>query len=207
MKRGGGVMRQLWFGLAIWMVVLVNAPVLKGQFTYPADPQVKKDGTAILLEDFANLPLSSPTNGGVAGITSAAINFRGQLGRVNSMRSEPANAPRAASRSFVVDQSGTLYILDNSSRKFTPFLRFAEVFPKFVSDTGNTAGLICIAFDPGYAKNGRFYTVHIEKPDMPGSGAPANARLATLKLDGYAMTPAVNPPSVQAHLESVVIEW
>jgi hypothetical protein len=29
----------------------------------------------------------------------------------------------------------------------------------------------------------------------------------TLKLDGYAMTPAVNPPSVQAHLESVVIEW
>src|SRR5437870_13385873 len=113
MKRGGGVMRQLWFGLAIWMVVLVNAPVLKGQYKYPAESQLKKDGTAILLEDFANLPLSSPTNGGVTGVTSAAINFRAQLGRANYLRSEPANAPRAASRSFVVDQSSTLYILDN----------------------------------------------------------------------------------------------
>src|SRR5260370_27246308 len=101
------------------------------------------------------------------------------------MRSEPANAPRAAARFFVVDQSGQLYILDNASRKFTPYIHFAEMFPNFVSDTGNTAGLICIAFDPGYAKNGRFYTVHIEKPDMPGSAAPTNARLTTLKLDGY----------------------
>jgi hypothetical protein len=194
---------QLWFGVAICTVALVNAPVLRGQYKYPAESQLKKDGTAIVLEDFADLPLSSPTHGGAP---STAINFRAQLGRVNSMRSEPANAPRAGSRFFVIDQSGTLYILDNSSRKFTPYIRFAEVFPKFVSDTGNTAGLICIAFDPGYAKNGKFYTVHIEKPDVPGSAAPSNARLATLKLDGYTMTPAVNPP-IQAHLESVLIEW
>jgi hypothetical protein len=97
--------------------------------------------------------------------------------------------------------------LDKSSKKFTPYIQFAEVFPKFVSDTGNTAGLICMAFDPGYAKNGRFYTVHTEKPDMQGSALPTNTRLTALKLDGYAMTPAVNPPSVQVHLESVIIEW
>jgi hypothetical protein len=195
---------QLWFGLAILTVVLASAPALHAQFKYPAASQVQKDGTAVLLEDFANAPLSSPTHGGA---TSTAINYRGQLGRVNSMRSEPSNAPRAASRFFVVDQSGTLYILDKSSKKFTPYIRFAEVFPKFVSDTGNTAGIICIAFDPGYAKNGKFYTVHIEKPDMPGSAAPTNARLASLKLDGYSVTPAMNPPSIQAHLESVLIEW
>jgi hypothetical protein len=195
---------QLWWGLTICTVVLVSAAVLNAQYTYPAGAQLKKDGTAVVLEDFANLPLSSPTHGGA---NSTAINFRGQLGRVNCMRSEPANAPRAASRFLVVDQSGTLYILDKSSKKFTPYIRFAEVFPKFVSDTGNTAGLICITFDPGYAKNGRFYTIHIEKPDMQGSAAPTNARLAALKLDGYAMTPAVNPPSIKANLESVIIEW
>jgi len=195
---------QLWFGFAILTVVLIGAAVLRAQYAYPAGPQVKKDGIAVVLEDFANLPLSSPTHGGA---NSTAINFRGQLGRVNCMRSEPANAPRAASRFVVVDQSGTLYILDKSSKKFTPYIRFAEVFPKFVSDTGNTAGLICVTFDPGYAKNGRFYTIHIEKPDMQGSAAPTNARLAALKLDGYAMTPAVNPPSIKANLESVIIEW
>jgi glucose/sorbosone dehydrogenase len=194
---------RLWFGLAIWTVVLVSASVLYAQNT-SAEQQVKKDGTVVRLEDFADLPLSTPTHGGA---TSTAINFSGQLGRVNCMRSEPANAPRAASRFVVVDQSGTLYILDKSTKKFTTYIRFPEVFPKFVSDTGNTAGLICITFDPGYAKNGRFYTVHVEKPDMEGSATPSNVRLKALKLDGYATTPAVNPPSVKAQLESVLIEW
>src|SRR5262249_20326337 len=153
------------------------APVLHGQSTYPTAPQVKKDGTAVVMEDYANLPLSTPTHGAA---TATAINFRGQLGRVNSMRSEPGNAPRAASRFFVADQSGTLYVLDKSNKKFTSYIRFPEIFPKFVSDTGNTAGLICIAFDPGYAKNGKFYSVHIEKPDMPGSATPTNTGLASL---------------------------
>src|SRR5207253_3948940 len=134
----------------------VSAPMLHAQMTYPAQPTVKTDGTAVVLEDYANLPLSTPTHGGA---TSTAINYRAQLGRVNSMRSEPANAPRAALRFFVNDQSGTLYLLDKASRKFTSYIGFAAVFPKFVSDTGNTAGIICIAFDPAYARNGKFYTV------------------------------------------------
>ncbi len=195
---------QLCFGLALWAVLLISPPGLRAQYTYPPASQVKKDGTAVLLEDYASVPLSSPTHGGV---TPGTIDFKAQLGRVNSLRSEPANAPRAASRFFVDDQSGTLHILDKTSKKFTPYIRFAEVFPKFVSDTGNTAGIICIAFDPAYAKTGKFYTVHVEKPDMEGSAAPANTRLSTLKLDGYTITPAVNPPGGQAHLESVLIEW
>ena len=128
--------RIAWFALTIWMVG-AGAPVLHGQSPYSAQPNLKRDGTAVVLEDFADLPLSSPTHGGA---TTTSINFRAQLGRVNSMLSEPANAPRAASRFFVVDQSSTLYVLDKSSKKFTPYIRFADVFPKFVSDTGNTAG-------------------------------------------------------------------
>jgi hypothetical protein len=129
------------------------------------------------------------------------------LGRVTSLRSEPANAALAASRFFVNDQSSTLYILDKAGKKFTPYLNFAEIFPKFASDIGNTAGIVSFAFDPAYAKNGKFYTVHTEKPDMAGSATPTNARLSTLNLTGYSTTPAANPPAGPVHLESVLVEW
>jgi hypothetical protein len=72
---------------------------------------------------------------------------------------------------------------------------------------GNTVGIVSITFDPGYAKNGKFYTVHIEKPDMEGSATPTNVQMPTLNLSGYATTPAVNPPAGPVHLESVLIEW
>src|SRR3981189_1796911 len=185
---------------------LASASVAYAQYPlqYPSKSEVGKDGTTVLLEDYANPPLSSMTHGGAP---SGEINFKGQLGRVNSLRSEPANAPLAASRFFVVDQSNTLYILDKATKKFTPYLKFADVFPKFESDTGNTAGFVSIGFDPGYAKNGKFYTVHTEKPSMEGSPTPTSAHLPTLKLDGYETTPAVNPPAGPVNLESVLIEW
>jgi glucose/sorbosone dehydrogenase len=163
-----------------------------------------KDGTTVLLEDYASLPLSSPTHGGA---TPGATDYKIQLGRVTSMRSEPANAPSANSRFFVNDQSSVIYILDKGSKKFTPYLNFAEIFPKFASDLGNTAGIVSFAFDPAYAKNGKFYTVHTEKPDMPGSANPTNARFAAVDLKGYSTTPVVNPPAGPAHLESVLVEW
>src|SRR6202022_2326335 len=56
-------------------------------------------------------------------------------------------------------------------------------------------------------KNGKFYTVHVEKPEMEGSATPTNAHLSTLDLNGYTTTPAVNPPAGPVHLESVLIEW
>jgi len=193
---------KLLFGFALLIGFLTDTSNVSAQ--YPSQPQVSKDGTAVLLEDYANLPLSGPTHGGKA---PGAIDFKGQVGRVTSLRSEPADAPLAASRLFVDDQSSTLYILDAATKKFTPYLNFADVFPKFVSDTGNTAGIVSFAFDPGYAKNGKFYTVHVEKPDMEGSANPTNAKLSTLNLDGYSTTPAVNPPAGPVHLESVLVEW
>src|SRR6267142_2178626 len=59
-----------------------------------------------------HFPRSSMTH---AGAPAGEINFKGQLGRMNSLRSEPADAPLSASRFFVVDQSNTLYILDKAS--------------------------------------------------------------------------------------------
>jgi hypothetical protein len=171
---------------------------------YPSKSQVGKDGTAVLLEDYANPPLSSPTHG---GLTPGAIDFKGQLGRETSLRSEPSNAPLAASRFFIVDQSGNLLILDKATKKFTPYVKFADIFPKFVSDAGNTTGIVSIGFDPGYAKNGKFYTVHVEKPDMDGTADPTNAHTPSLNLTGYTTTPVVNTPAGPVHLESVLVEW
>src|SRR6266481_2142651 len=178
---------RLRFGFLLLAVILTSATIVSAQYPlqYPSKSQVSKDGTTVLLEDYANPPLSSMTHGGMA---VGEINFKGQLGRMNSLRSEPANAPLAASRFFVDDQSGTLYILDKTSKKFTPYIKFSEVFPKFVSDTGNTAGVVSIQFDPGYAKNGKFYTVHTEKPSMPGSNAPNSASLPSLNLSRFTTT-------------------
>jgi hypothetical protein len=193
---------KLRSGCALLIGVLTGAPIVSAQ--YPSQSQVSKDGTAVLLEDYVSLPLSSPTHGGKA---PSAMDFKGQLARVTSLRSEPADAPLAASRFFVDDQSSTLYILDKATQKFTPYLNFADIFPKFVSDAGFAIGVVSMAFDPGYAKNGKFYTVHVERPDMEGSANPTNAKLSTLNLDGYTATPTVNPPAGPLHLESVLMEW
>ncbi|PYU21018.1 MAG: hypothetical protein DMG30_18815 [Acidobacteria bacterium] len=193
---------RLRFGFVLLAILVTSTAVLFAQ--YPSRSQIGKDGTSVLLEDYAELPISSPTHGGSA---SRAIDYKAQLGRVTSLRSEPANAPLASSRFFVDDQSSTLYILDKGTKKFTPYLNFSEIFPKFASDLGNTVGIVSFAFDPAYAKNGKFYTVHTEKPDLDGSASPTNARLSALDIKGYSTTPVVNPPAGPAHLESVLVEW
>jgi hypothetical protein len=190
------------FGYVLVIILFTSAAALFAQ--YPSRSQISKDGATVLLEDYASLPVSSPTHGGMA---ARPIDYKAQLGRVTSLRSEPPNAPLANSRFFVDDQSSTIYILDKSSKQFAPYLNFAEIFPKFASDLGNTAGIVSFAFDPAYAKNGKFYTVHTEKPDVEGSATPTNTRLTTLDLKGYSTTPAVNPPAGPTHLESVLVEW
>jgi hypothetical protein len=171
---------------------------------YPAQSQIGKDGTTVMLEDYANPPLSSVTHGGA---NSAGSDYKGQLGRVSAMRAEPANAPLAASRVFVDDQNGTIYVLESATKKFTPYLKFVDIFPKFASDKGAASGLVSITFDPGYAKNGKFYTVHVENPALPGAAAPVNTQLPSLNLNGYSTTDTVNPPAGPVHLESVLVEW
>ena len=46
------------------------------------------------------------------------------------------------------------------------------------------------AFDPDYAHNGKFYTIHLDDPEIPGSAMPDNARLASR----YEVTPPVMTP-------------
>ena len=197
---------RLRFVLVLLIGFLPGVRAASAQYPlqYPSTPQVEKDGTAVLLEDYANAPLASTTHFGKA---PGPIDFKGQLGRVTSMRSEPEGAPLAGSRFFVNDESSTIYIVDKTTKQFTPYINFAEVFPKFESDSGLAAGIVSITFDPAYAKNGKFYTVHVEKPDVEGSATPINSKLTGLDVKGYATTPAINPPSGPVHFESVLVEW
>jgi hypothetical protein len=189
-------------GFGLLACFLTAAPAAFAQ--YPTQSQIGKDGTAVLLEDYATPPLSNATH---SGANTSAIDYKLQLGRVTSLRAEPANAPLASSRIFVNDQSSTIYILDTATKKFTPYLKFTDIFPKFASDKGNATGIVSITFDPAYAKNGKFYTVHTENPDLPGTATPVNAQLASLNLTGYTTTDPVNPPAGPVHLQSVLVEW
>jgi hypothetical protein len=189
-------------GVGLLACFFAAAPAVFAQ--YPTQSQVSKDGTAVMLEDYANPPISNPTHGGA---TPAAIDYKVQLGRITSLRAEPSNAPLAASRIFVNDQNGTLYILDTATKNFTPYLKFPDIFPNFASDKGNATGIVSITFDPDYAKNGKFYTVHVENPALSGSATPVNTQVPSLKLDGYTTTETVNPPAGPVHLESVLVEW
>jgi hypothetical protein len=116
-----------------WTVVghgllLVSLTVGLGTSTawaqYPPGPEVTKDGTAVSLQDYASLPLSSRTT----GVYPPPINFAGQLGRVNFLRSEPANAPQSSSRFFANDNNRNLYILEKTTKTFTPYINYEESF-------------------------------------------------------------------------------
>ena len=79
---------KLGFEFALLIGFLTGTCIVSAQ--YPSQSQISKDGTAVLLEDYVNLPLSSPTHGGKA---PGETDFKGQLGRVTSLRSEPADGP------------------------------------------------------------------------------------------------------------------
>ena len=197
----GSQSRWICFGFVTAVAFLLALPRLRAQ--YPSAPEIRKDGTTVLLEDYASVPLASP----VMDVYPPPINYYVQLGRINSLRSEPADAPESASRFFVNDASSILYILDKKTKKFTPYVDFAQVFPKFSSARGNSTGLISFIFDPAYAKNGKFYTVHSEYLGKNAPAAPTNAHMPGLHLDGYQVTAPVNPPEGPVCCESVVNEW
>ena len=196
---------HFYCGIVFFTVLLLSLPVVWAQYPlqYPSNSQITKDGTAILVEDYANPPLSSALGDHAY---PPPIDYKGMLARVNTLRSEPANTALASTRFFVADMNGNLYTLDKASKKFTPYITFPEIFPKYATDRFGS-GASAIVFDPNYAKNGKFYTVHVEDPGKPGSAEPTNAHIPSLNLDGYAMTAVVKPPAGDDQNESVLVEW
>jgi len=148
---------------------------------------VSPDPLAIVVTDYATLPMTgSPDGDG---------NNAGALARINTMRQEPS--PRA--RFFVDDLTGPLYILDGETKTATKYLDLngrahGGVFHRFTFEAGLASGFISFVFDPDYAKNGRFYTIHLEDVDSQVSAVPDNANVPGLSVQGYTPTAPVRTP-------------
>src|SRR5262245_41628653 len=164
--------------VAAW---LMSGALLLAQYTDSF--QITKDGTSVVIEDYAAVPPSSLMR---TGPYPAPVDPAGQVARVNGLTSEPAGAPRAQTRFFVVDQNGVIYILDKATKAFTPYIDVGQTFPRFTNTGSLGMGVAPVTFDPGYATNGRFYTSHNEKLGASG---------------------AINPPVGTTAYESVIIEW
>jgi hypothetical protein len=152
------------------------------------------------IKDYIEMPITGTLDG--KGQTD------GMLARLNSLREEPGGA----SRFFINDLNGPLYILDKATRKLTTYLDFngreghQGLFHRFTFEIGYGNGLVSLQFDPDYRRNGRFYTVHIEDPALSGSALPDNTYVPGLNVRGYETTTPIRTPG-ETQREGVLIEW
>ena len=168
--------------------------------TAEVDPTPRR---TLVLADYVQLPITAD---------NTDSNTRAQLARVNFLRDEPGGR-----RFFVNDQNGPLYILDKRTRRFTTYLDFnglagrPGLFAKYTYERNLATGLVNVLFDPDYARNGVFYTIHMEDPtvDAP-SAAPKSGVVPGLDLSNYRTTAAIASPGLPGTVinrESVIIEW
>lgn len=155
---------------------------------------------ALIVEDY----VATPITGRVDGKGSNEL----LLSRVNTLREEVGGARRL----FISDLNGPLYIFDKDTRTFSLYLDFngsegkTGIFRKLTILQGYGNGLNGFYLDPDYTRNGKFYTVHIEDPALPGSNLPNNASAPGLAVSGYTTTAAVKTPGPLQN-EGVLIEW
>ena len=169
------------------------ALVLTAAALAPQEPR------AIVVTDYATLPMTGSPNG--------EGNNAGALARINTMRQEPSPAGRL----FVDDLTGPLYILDARTKTATTYLDLngrahGGVFHRFTFEAGLASGFISFAFDPDYATNGRFYTIHLEDVDPKISAAADNASVPGLNVKVYTPTQPIATPGEDLH-EAVLVEW
>jgi len=184
------------------VLLLLTAPgATSGE--YPTSPQIPKSTLSLVLEDAIAMPLSSRTT----TTYPPAINYAGQLSRINVLRSEPGRTG-AEARLFVCDLNRSLFITAPLLGWVVTYINFEEVFARFDNNPGYAGGLVTFAFDPEYPDNGRFYTVHTEDPSKPGPAGPQKEGLPGLDLTGdYDTTEPFNPPFGSVARESVLVEW
>ncbi|MBX3427195.1 MAG: PQQ-dependent sugar dehydrogenase [Pirellulales bacterium] len=155
------------------------------------------------LQDFAAAPMT-----GSVAYPSATANSA-YLARLNFL----ADDPLSSDRMFVNDLNGPLYILDKQSKEFTEYLNFngrgsaAGIFPRLYTEAGYATGLVSFQFDPDYANNGKFYTIHIEQGGA--STSPDASSFPGFNTAGYTTTSSINAPGYTAAngFHNVLVEW
>jgi hypothetical protein len=152
------------------------------------------------LRDFATVPIT--------GVPLGKTSNEMLLARVNAIREEPGGAERL----FVADMNGPIYVLDKKTRQLTKYLDFdgrddrPGLFHRFFITSGYGNGVNGFHFDPDYRRNGKFYTVHMEDPNLTVSNQPDNAKQPGVNLSGYQVTATIETPGTTIN-EGVLIEW
>lgn len=127
----------------------------------------------------------------------------GVLARGSILRDEPGSGQRF----FINDLTGPLYILNKQTKQLSTYLNFDGLFPKFTAAQGYAAGLMNFVFDPDYAQNGIFYTLHMENIGTPGESIiPKTGVIPGLDLTGYTTTSAL-PANSTGTRDMVIVEW
>ena len=167
--------------------------------TAAADPAPRR---TLQLSEYVRMPITGEVG---------AENTRGQLARINFLREEPGGR-----RFFVNDLNGPLYLLDKDSKRLTTYLDFnglagrPGLFERFTFERNFATGLINVVFDPDYQRNGIFYTIHMEDPEIASPIEPRKGVVPGLDLSRYRTTAAIAtpvPPGVRITREAVMIEW
>ena len=152
------------------------------------------------LKDFATVPQT--------GVPLGKATNEMLLARVNVIREEPGGADRL----FVADMNGPLYILDKKTKQFTKYLDFdgrddrPGLFHRLFITSGYGNGLNGFHFDPDYRRTGKFYTVHMEDPNLQVPNLPDNKAHPGLNVSGYTTTDPIATPGDTVN-EGVMIEW
>ena len=193
----------------IWSVVNYLRALAKSsdmiEAPAPAAPAAGADPASrpkLELSDYVEMPVTADKNG---------TNTMAQLARINFMRDEPGGR-----RFFVNDQNGPLYIVDKQTRRITKYLDFnglagrPGLFAKLTFERNLATGLTNVIFDPDYARNGVFYTIHMEDPTVDGPAGPKPGVVPGLDIAGYRTSVAIAapmPPGSQITRESILVEW
>jgi hypothetical protein len=152
------------------------------------------------IQDYVAMPITGKLDGKTPNETA--------LSRVNAIREETGGAGRF----FMPVVSGPLYAFDKKSKTFTTYLDFnghgenRGLFKKFFTQAGFGNGLNGFNLDPDYARNGKFYTTHMEDPTIEAPEVPQDTMFPRLALAGYSSTPAIQTPGPVMH-QGVLIEW
>jgi len=132
---------------------------------------ITKTGLSVVVRDFVQMPQTG-------GSPRARINF---------LREEPGGADRL----FVNDLRGDLYTIDKTSQAVSTYIDFTSTFSFLKTSPGLASGLVTFEFDPEFATNGKFYTVHSEELHPQAGGE----------------TSAIVPPLGNFDQTSVLTEW
>jgi len=142
--------------LALLLSALVALPgtarAAAGPITDPFPERPAASGIGLTVEEYAAFPKTDPPPGPVTDprlMRHARINYLSEL-------------PDRSGRKAVPDLNGKLYFVKDGGSPQV-YLDVAAAFsPAFFASRGLGQGFGFVTFDPGFQRNGRFYTVHTE---------------------------------------------